>query len=678
MSPRDVVPWAGAALLTVSLSAGAQSAATAPAPIPMETLASESRRILDRHCFRCHGGERRAGDLPSVRNVAVMLRDGIIVRGAPDESPLIQRLQPVGDMPLRAAPLAEHERETLRRWIRAGAPTEDAPTAAVRRQPVSELDVARAVLEDVGSLPETARPFARYFTLHHLHNAALSEPAWPQRRQGFEDALVVLLNSLSWQRNLHRVEAIQEGLVIRVDLRRLGWSAERWELLGQHYPYAARVPGDLQERAARAMGLPAGSPVTWVRADWFVAAASLSPLYDALIDLPATRAELERTLRVDVAANLRQFSAGRAGFRRSGVSRNNRVIERHETAVGAYWQSYDFIDNVGRHDVFRHPLGPGARDGEFEPSGGEIIFSLPNGLQGYMLVDGSGRRIAEAPTAIVHDATSPTDPVIHNGLSCMGCHGLDGIKPKADEVLDAVSRAGADAARVSAVGALYAQGDAWRELAQDDAARYQRALTQLLPTSGEGRASVLPVVSVARAFAAPIDAPALAAALDLSVDELTRRMESSAGELRRVAGPVLGGASLARDQLECAWPALVAEAQPLWVAPAPPAALARRCNASAARPAQPTCRTEWRQTRSFNAAVTASAWERDAGCERARADVRTRLEAVCVADGATAGSLDAVACDCQQRSAGVGRRAFWACSTTGTVACGRYEQRCVP
>ena len=66
----------------------------------------------------------------------------------------------------------------------------------------------------------------------------------------------------------------------------------------------------------------------------------------------------------------------------------------NSTSFGAYWRSYDFATNAGKQNIFTHPL-------TFTPSGGEIIFNLPNGLQGYLLVDGRGSRIDDAPIAIV-------------------------------------------------------------------------------------------------------------------------------------------------------------------------------------------------------------------------------------------------------------------------------------
>ena len=96
-----------------------------------------------------------------------------------------------------------------------------------------------------------------------------------------------------------------------------------------------------------------------VRADWFVAAASRPPLYHDVLQVPATEPELQKLLRIDVAENIRQERIARAGFNGSGVSRNNRLIERHEGNGVVYWRSYDFGGNTGKQNLFANPLGPG-------------------------------------------------------------------------------------------------------------------------------------------------------------------------------------------------------------------------------------------------------------------------------------------------------------------------------
>src|SRR5206468_808707 len=100
----------------------------------------------------------------------------------------------------------------------------------------------------------------------------------------------------------------------------------------------------------------------------------------------------EAKLQVKAGDDIRAGKVIRAGFNGSGVSRHNRLIERHEGAHGYYWKGYDFASSRGRRNLFTYPLGPGpSEEGTtFQHDGGEIIFRLPNGLQGYMLTDGRG------------------------------------------------------------------------------------------------------------------------------------------------------------------------------------------------------------------------------------------------------------------------------------------------
>ncbi|HFC04485.1 MAG TPA: hypothetical protein ENJ55_02155, partial [Rhizobiales bacterium] len=142
----------------------------------------------------------------------------------------------------------------------------------------------------------------------------------------------------------------------------------------------------------------------------------------------------------DVEKNIRTFRARRAGFRESGVSEYNRLIERHplRRSSGTYWKSYDFGGNAGRRNIFTYPLGPNLPNG-FQHDGGEMIFSLPNGMQAYYLATADGKRINVGPTNIVRDKLRPLEPDIINGVSCMGCH-MNGMILTQDQVRDRISR----------------------------------------------------------------------------------------------------------------------------------------------------------------------------------------------------------------------------------------------
>ena len=74
---------------------------------------------------------------------------------------------------------------------------------------------------------------------------------------------------------------------------------------------------------------------------------------------------------------------------------------------------------------FRFRSGSGGRrraaDGfllqAFEHAGGEIIFQLPNKLQGYLLVNSKDERIAAGPIEIVSDALQTSGTATIDGLA---------------------------------------------------------------------------------------------------------------------------------------------------------------------------------------------------------------------------------------------------------------------
>src|SRR5581483_4447559 len=151
-------------------------------------------------------------------------------------------------------------------------------------------------------------------------------------------------------------------------------------------------------------------------------------------------AELEARLGVDAALNYQRDRLARAGFVQSGVSEQNRLIERHDAVHGGYWKSYDFRKDGSRGNLLRYPLGPiglGSLHPEacFRHDGGEVLFHLPNGLQGYLLVDDRDNRIDAGPQDIVGDVhkTAGSSQIVA-GLSCMACHTRGLVAPPHDVV----------------------------------------------------------------------------------------------------------------------------------------------------------------------------------------------------------------------------------------------------
>jgi hypothetical protein len=203
-----------------------------------------------------------------------------------------------------------------------------------------------------------------------------------------------------------------------------------------------------------------------VRADWFAFAASRPPLYNRLLNYPSSFQQLAQAEGVDVDDDIRRSLAKRAGFQKSGVSANNRLIERHMAHNGYFWTSYDFGGNRERQSLYEFPLGPGGPHG-FNHDGGETIFSLPNGFQAYFLNNSKGQPLDKGPTNIVRDP-SRKDFAVTNGISCMGCHD-QGMRKAKDDIRANVLAGRAFSKDVKdAVAALYPPADIMDAVIEED------------------------------------------------------------------------------------------------------------------------------------------------------------------------------------------------------------------
>ena len=305
----------------------------------------------------------------------------------------------------------------------------------------------------------------------HLYNAG--EP--PSILQEYRKGLNKLVNSLSWGSAITNPQPIDpQGTILYIDLRHYEWDRnDGWTTIEAEYPYHIAFDAPTQTALKTQLGRLQGemkADIPSVHVDWFVAQASLPPLYHDLLSLPLTDRELETRLEVDVIQNLLTapgVRVWRAGTNNSGVSNNNRVIERHTSRYGAYWKSYDFAGSVGTQNIFTHPLS-------FTHDGGEVVFNLPNGLQAYYVTNASGFRLDDAPINIVSNPAA-SDPTVRNGLSCFGCH-TEGMKTFEDQVRSVIENNATPAYDKEQALRLYVEQSEMDTLVQEDMDRYQVAL----------------------------------------------------------------------------------------------------------------------------------------------------------------------------------------------------------
>ena len=504
-----------------------------------QNLAQQAYAIFEQNCLNCHG-EHGAFTEEIIIEHTSLIETGAVVPGRPIESELYKRLlvnDPAKRMPLGQPQLPPAAILTIGNWIQAGAPSWE-NTSEADGSFIMPKEMLETIEEHINSLSPFDRAFTRYFTMTHLYNAGESAEA----RHAYQRALSKLVNSLSWGRTIKVPQPIDsEETIFYIDLRDYEWEigTNRWTLIEAVYPYEiefnAPTQTALREKLTNLRETMA-CEVPFVYVDWFLATASLPPLYHDILGLPKTDQELETRLEVNVVENIRNAAGKRvwrAGFNNSGVSNHNRVVERHDSRYGAYWKSYDFAGSVGSQNIFTHPLS-------FTHDGGEVIFNLPNGLQAYYLADAGGRRLDEAPIKIVSNPAA-SDPTVRNGLSCIGCH-TEGMKDFQDTVRGVIQRNANPPFNKDRALQLYTDKATMDRLVSEDTARYRQALE----ATGGVFGGIEPVQRFHEAFQRPLNAAHAAAAVGLETEMFLQKIRENAG-LQNLGLLVLENDTMKRD-----------------------------------------------------------------------------------------------------------------------------------
>ena len=504
-----------------------------------ENLAQQAYAIFQQNCLNCHG-EHGAYTEDLIIEHTALIENGAVIPGNPDGSEFYQRLiekDVVRRMPLGQPPLTPAAINTVRNWILAGAPNWT-DTVEPDGPFITPKQMLETIENHVNSLPTFDRAFARYFTMTHLYNAGETVEAL----YAYQRALSKLVNSLSWGRAVINPQPIDpEATIFYIDLRDYEWELKpnRWTQIESIYPYKIEFNAPTQASLRETLALlrqEMNCEVPFIHVDWFLATASLPPLYHDILALPETDRELEARLEVNVVENLRNAAGRRvwrAGFNDSGVSNHNRVVERHLSRYGAYWKSYDFAGSVGTQNIFTHPLS-------FTHDGGEIIFNLPNGLQAYYLSDAGGNRLNEAPINIVSNPAA-SDPTVRNGLSCIGCH-TEGMKAFEDTVRAVVEQNVNPPYDKARALRLYTEQTVMDELVSEDTHRYRAALE----TTGGVFGGIEPIQRFHEAFQGPIDAAHAAAAVGLETDTFLQKIRANSS-LQNLGLLVLENGTMKRD-----------------------------------------------------------------------------------------------------------------------------------
>ena len=527
-------------LVSIGLASGSVSA--------QQNFAQDAYSIFRQNCLNCHGPGGFAKDDLLIESAEGLIASGAVVQGKLGESELYTRLledDPAKRMPL-GGQLSLPAIRKIEQWIEAGAPSWES------QHDISFITtdtMLTAIQQHLDTLDPFDRPFARYFTITHLYNVGES----PKRLDDYRAALSKLVNSLSWMEKITNPQSIDgQETIFYIDLRDYDWhSLDVWtQCIENNYPYSIEYDAELKAGLhAKLTNLreEMACEVPFVHVDWFLATASLPPLYHDILDLPTTDRELEEQLEIDVKGNLERTMKGnlqgsperqvwRAGFSESGVSNHNRVVERHTSPYGAYWKSYDFAGSAQIQNVFSHPL-------TFRHDGGEIVFNLPNGLQAYYITDASGNRINAAPIEIVRNPET-SDPTVRTGQSCIGCH-AKGIQLFEDEVRAVTEKSENPPFDKEEVFRLYVRQNEMDAYLRQDRQRFKKALEATDNVFDIDGAE--PVQFLAERFKEPLDATHAAAAVGLETEALLAKIVENPSLQNGLALLLIEGGKVNRD-----------------------------------------------------------------------------------------------------------------------------------
>jgi mono/diheme cytochrome c family protein len=448
-----------------------------------ELQRAAAENILRANCGQCHGAvldeEDAQAGMNYIDDLERLIEEGKVIGGNSADSPVIRRMRD-GTMP----PAASAGPRPSDQDIDQVAAFIDNPTFFPPER-VEDCSNQLKTFDDIWSeiqtdiLREDAddREFLRYLLLTNRYNGGACDQELDTDRFGMNK----ILNMLSINSRVEEARAIDsEETIYRIDIRDYGWDrdievngenfVDGWEAIIANNQYAVQFEGDEAEQVI----LQANTLVPTLYADALIDQASLGNLYYALIDVDVNETLDEfiiNDLQIDIDDNIQQRDVIRAGTTQSVISRQDRVVERHEIEVraGAFWQSFDFDADEANESIFDDPFG-------FAEGGSEAIFTLPNGFLAYIIAD-EDRNIVEE-SDILFD-TLQNDFVARTSVSCSGCH-AQGFLPVRDEVRTVVenNRFNFNADDFEAVEEIYPRPEEFAREVELDSDDFKRALNQ--------------------------------------------------------------------------------------------------------------------------------------------------------------------------------------------------------
>jgi mono/diheme cytochrome c family protein len=474
---------------------------------PAELARAQAENILASNCGGCHGqaltpAQASAG-MNYIDDIDQLVETGKIQPLNSGASRIITRMVDGSMPPIQSGlpQVSDVDIDTVAQFIDNPRFWPDYEAAGVDcSDQLFDFDALyREIATDLSRLDADDALTTRYISLTNRYTAGVcADTSLDRDRQ----AVRKLVNALSTETTVEEPQAIDpDQTIFRIDLADYGWDlpvtvvnadgsttdfVDKWEAIVANNAYAVPFVGDDADDAVQ----DSGTTVPVMLADSMLDAASIGNLYYALIDVNVQDTLdnfILNDLDIDVAQNLLDEDQIRAGTTKSRISRQDRVVQRDEIGVrqGVLWQSFDFEDDQNE-SIFEDPFG-------FAEGGTEAIFTLPNGMFGFVIADENG--------AIVEDSDILLDTNQNNfravtSVSCSNCH-AQGLIPVVDEVREiALANAitsGLNRDEVEQLEAVYPEAPEFaRTVESDSSTFYQNALNRAnVPLQGGDPVSIV-------------------------------------------------------------------------------------------------------------------------------------------------------------------------------------------
>jgi hypothetical protein len=489
--------------------------------------------LLSQKCESCHSGY-------SSYQTAKGKVDQYIARvSLPDNNPL--------RMPKAAPALGQAEKDLLLKWKVDGLLESCSGVAPAPKKKVVFNEAETAMLQAVNSLDVVDRVQTRFILATNKDDL--------EKYQAAANKAINSLNSV--ERKLVKAKEVLGGTILQIRLEDFGLNATDWEKI------IAADPLKLESFTNTGVIL---KQLTNTRRPWIEVANFIdvtfrnSRLYYDLTRTPGTFGELIRKLGVDFAGDLKDFRAFLIGEANSVLSLGkNRLVARFKSVDGYFWQTFDplALNGVEQRNLFRFPLlAQAGGKANFDFAASEAIYTLPNGMQGYVLFNAQGVRQNAAPQNIVQDNSgqNPKGSEIVNASSCTRCHN-QGIIPLSDGVRDSVIQNAVlfDARDVEIVKRLYKDNQVNRSLFEEDNRFHGQKLSEIGVKEGPD-----PMVFATDRLLLNWNLAQLAEYLFFSKEEFQVLLAQSATG-RSELGQLLVGGTVTYDQIIASLPKVIQE-----------------------------------------------------------------------------------------------------------------------